>query len=316
MVSTTVSVGADLAGTCAAIQLVTGVHWAWWVIPLAAFLGYALIRGSYRTITRGLLWLTPLFLLYVVTGIMVHPSWAGVLSATAIPRIGLTPTFAEAALGLLGATLSPYVFFWQSTEAVKRRRTIADLPHTHLDIAIGAIYATLIFYFIILTAGVLLFDRGQGALDIAEAASVLRPLAGPAAGTLFAFGVIASGLLTVPVMVTSSAHALAEAMGWAEGLEKPVPQARGFYLVLAGAMTAGCAIALSRVSPFSLMFWSQVLSGLLLPPLLLGLLALCNDRRLLDTHTNSLTSNLLGGGAVFITVWLAVLTLSRIAANL
>lgn len=179
VLSTTISVGADLAGTSAAIQLVTGIHRSWWVIPLAVFLGYTLIVGSYRTISRGLLWLTPLFLTYVVTGVMIHPPWAATLHAALVPSVRLTPGFPEAALGLLGATLTPIVFFWQATEAVKRRRTRAELSHVNLDIATGAVYVNLIFWFIIVVSGVLLFDRGVGPLTIAEAASTLRPLAGP-----------------------------------------------------------------------------------------------------------------------------------------
>jgi len=109
--SNVIAIGADFAGTASGVQLVTGIAWEWWVLPVAAVMGYTLVFSSYRTLSRFLLVLTPLFLLYVVAGFVVHPRWDQVLRATLLPSVQFTPTFFEAALGLLGATLTPYMFF-------------------------------------------------------------------------------------------------------------------------------------------------------------------------------------------------------------
>ncbi len=315
LLSNIITIGADLAGTGAAIQLVTGISWEWWIVPLALFIGYTLVFASYRTISRFLFLLTPLFLLYIVTGFLVRPRWAMALHATFIPTIQFNATFLAAALGLLGATLTPYMFFWQTTEEVEARRTVAELPDENLDVAAGMIYANLVFYFIILVSAVLLFGRENGIQTVGEAAASLRPLAGPVAGTLFALGIFVSGILSVPVMAASSAYGLAEVMGWVEGLDKKVWQARGFYWVLIGALTVGAAIALLRISPVFLMFWSQVLNGLLLPPLFAVLLLLSNDHRVLRAHTNRFLSNFVGWGAVVLTLALALLTLRQLAGG-
>ncbi len=315
ILSNVITIGADLAGTGAAIQLVTGIRWDWWIVPLAAFFGYTLINAGYRTISRFLLLLTPLFLLYVVTGLLVHPRWDAVLRATFIPTVQFTPTFLEAALGLLGATLTPYMFFWQTAEEVESHRTVADLPEENLDVAIGMVYANLVFYFIILVAGAVLFNRGIGITTAGEAAAALRPLAGPAAKTLFALAIFVSGILSIPVMAACSAYGLAEVIGWTEGLDKKVWQARGFYILITGALGVGAAIALVRIPPVTLMFWSQILNGLLLPPLFVALLALCNDPQVLRAHTNRLLSNLVGWGSVLLTLAAALLTLRQLAGG-
>lgn len=308
LISNVITIGADLSGTAAALQLVTGLSWTWWVGPLAGALAAALVFASYRIISRFLLVLTPLFLLYVVTGFVVHPDWGAVLLSTFLPPVRLTPSYLEAALGLLGATLTPYMFFWQTTEEVEAHRTVAELADENLDVAVGMVYANLVFYFIILVAGTVLHGRG-GITSVADAASSLRPLAGNAASLLFALGIVVSGILSIPVMAACSAYALAEALGWVEGLDRRVWQARGFYTVLLGALGVGAAIAHLRIPPVTLMYWSQILNGLLLPPLFTTLLLVCNDRRIVRAHTNGLLSNVVGWGTVLLTLGLAVLAL-------
>ncbi len=312
IVSNIITTGADLAGTGAAIQLVTGIAWEWWIVPIAVVLGLTLVYASYQTISRFLLLLTPLFLLYIVTGFVVHPDWGAVLRATFVPSIQFTPTYFSAALGLLGATLTPYMFFWQTNEEVEARRTVKELADENVDVAAGMIYANLVFYFIVLVAGVVLFGHGEGINTVAEAAASLRPLAGPAATTLFALGIVVSGFLSIPVMAACSAYALAEVLGWAEGLDKEVWQARGFYLLLGGALAVGAGIAHVGIHPVTLMFWSQVLNGLLLPPLFFVLLLLSSDRQICRAHTNRTASLVAGWGTVLLTLSLALLTLQQL----
>ena len=312
VLSNTITVGADLAGTSAALGLLTGIVWQWWVIPLAALMAFSLIYASYRTISRFLLLLTPLFVLYIITGFIVRPHWDAVLRATFIPSIQFTPTFLTAALGLLGATLTPYMFFWQCTEEVEAHRKVEDLPDENTDVAAGMLYANLVFYFIILVAGVVLYGKGVNVQTVNDAALSLRPLAGAGAGLLFSLGLVVSGILSVPVMTASTAYGLAELFGWVEGLDKKIWQARGFYLLLAGGLAVGAVVTLMGISPITLMYWSQIINGFFLPPLFVVLLLLCNNRRILRHHTNGLASNVVGWGTVLLTTALAALTLQQL----
>src|SRR5205807_2364229 len=164
-----ITTGADLSGASAALHLLTGIAWEWWTIPLAALTASTLGFASYRTISRFLLLLTPLFVLYIITGFIVHPQWNAVLRATFIPSMAFTPTFLTAALGLLGATLTPYMFFWQTTEEIEAHHKVEDLPHQNLDVAVGMLYANLVFYFIILVAGVVFYGKGVRIETVADA---------------------------------------------------------------------------------------------------------------------------------------------------
>ncbi len=312
VLSNTITVGADLAGTSAALGLLTGIVWQWWVVPLAALMAFSLIYASYRTISRFLLLLTPLFVLYIITGFIVRPHWDAVLRATFIPSIQFTPTFLTAALGLLGATLTPYMFFWQCTEEVEAHRKVEDLPDENTDVAAGMLYANLVFYFIILVAGVVLYGKGVNVQTVNDAAKSLRPLAGAGAGLLFSLGLVVSGILSIPVMTASTAYGLAELFGWVEGLDKKIWQARGFYLLLAGGLAVGAVVTLMGISPITLMYWSQIINGFFLPPLFVVLLLLCNNRRILRHHTNGLASNVVGWGTVLVTTALAALTLQQL----
>ncbi|HEV2280996.1 MAG TPA: divalent metal cation transporter [bacterium] len=315
LVSNIISIGADLAGTGAALDLVTGIPWDRWILPIGLALGVTLVYASYRVVTRFLLLITPLFLLYVIEGFIVHPNWAAVVRDTLLPPVRFTPGYFAAALGLLGATLTPYIFFWQTTEEVEGRRTVRELAAEAADVAVGMTYSNLVCYFIILVAGVVLAGREAGISTAAEAAASLRPIAGPAAGTIFALAIVVSGIMAIPVMAACSAYALAETFGWVEGLDKKVWQARGFYVVLGGALAVGAAIALFRIPPVVLMFWSQVLNGWLLVPLFIVLLLLSSDRRVCRGHTNRTASLVVGWGTVLLTLALVLLSLEQLTTR-
>lgn len=312
LVSNVITIGADLSGTAVAVQLLTGVQWVWWVIPIAALLGVLLVGASYKVVSRVLLILTPLFLLYVAAGFIVHPRWTSVLQATFVPHIQFSPTYLAAALALLGATLTPYMFFWQTTEEVEGHERVADLPDERVDVAAGMLYANVVFYFIILVAAVVIPRGAAGIGTVAEATKTLRPVAGPLATVLFAIGFLVSGIMAIPVMAACSAYTLAELLGWSEGLSKKVWQARGFYVLLTGALVVGVIIALAGISPVALMFWSSVVNGLLLAPLFLVLLMLCNDPQVVRGHRNGPLANIVGGGAVLLTLGLGVLTVVQL----
>ncbi len=313
--SNVVTLSADLTGTATALGLLVGAPWQVFVVPLAAILSLVLVRGSYAQISRGLLLLTPLFLLYVVTGFWVRPDWGLVLRSTFVPSLSLTSQYLTAALGLLGATLTPYMFFWQTEEEVEHQRSVSDLKVEQIDVAVGMIYANLVFSFIILTAAATLFASGGGQRSlrsVEEAATALRPLLGDVAFVPFGVALLASGLISVPVMAAATAYLVAEVAGWREGLDRSASQARGFYVVLVSTLATGAGFALLGVDPVFLLFWSQVLNGAVLPILFTLLLLVTNDREIMGPHRNSLFSNLVGWATVGATSALALLTVASL----
>jgi Mn2+/Fe2+ NRAMP family transporter len=305
--SNVATIGADLAGTAAAVGFLTGTPFQYWIVPLTAAFGALLIFAAYKQVSRFLLILTPFFLVYIITGFVVRPRWSEVLQQTFLPAIDLRHDYVVAALGLLGATLTPYMFFWQSNEEVEARNTTKDLPGGQVDIAIGMVYANLIFYFIILTAAATLFGRPDGDVKtVGDAAKVLHPLLGPFAGTLF--GMIVSGILSIPVMAASSGYAVAECFGWREGLDRKWWQAREFYVVIAGALGIGAVVAVAGVSPVSLMFWTQVGNGMILPVVIIVLLVLGNRRRLMGAHRPHWIVNGIAGVTALIAIAFTAVT--------
>ena len=309
--SNVATLGADVAGGAIALELISGIPWQVFVVPLTALVGYVLVRGSYAQISRFLLVLTPIFFLYVVTGFWVGPDWGEVLRATVVPPIRLDVGYLAAALGLLGATLTPYMFFWQTDEEVESNRTVADLAGERLDVAAGMVYANLVFYFIILTAAETLYRQGATQIQLGtvqDAASVLKPLLGNAAFLMFGIALFASGVIAVPVMAAATAYLVSELTGWREGLDRPMAQARGFYVVLLSTLASGAAFALLGVNPVALLFWSQVLNGALLPILFALLIVVASDRRIMGEHANGLAANVVGWATVVATTALAALT--------
>ncbi len=311
--SNVATLGADIAGASAAIGLVTGLPWRLFVLPFGAVVGYALIKGSYAQISRVLLLLTPIFFLYIVTGFWVRPNWAAVLHATLVPPIRISSWYFTAALGLLGATLTPYMFFWQTDEEVESHRQVSDLADERLDVAAGMIYANLVFYFIILTAAATLFHPGNPAVrlsTVGEAAAALRPLLGGAAFAMFAVALVASGLMAVPVMAAATAYLVSEIAGWREGLDRTVAQARGFYVVLIATLGTGALFALFSVNPILLLFWSQVLNGALLPVLFAALVVVTSDPRIMGEHTTGTLSKAIAWLTVAATAALTIVALA------
>ena len=201
-------------------------------------------------------------------------------------------------VGILGTTISPYLFFWQAAQEVEeekaagkrtvRRRQGAsaeELRAVRTDTLIGMAFSNVIMYFIILTTGATLYTAGQHDIQTAkEAAEALRPLAGELAYLLFALGLIGTGFLGVPVLAGSAAYAVAEAGAWRSGMNERPRMAKKFYGVIAVAMLAGRAMNFADLNAIKMLFWSAVLNGVLAPPLVVIILLVCNNRRVMRTH--------------------------------
>jgi Mn2+/Fe2+ NRAMP family transporter len=210
-------------------------------------------------------------------------------------------------VGILGTTISPYLFFWQAAQEVEEERaqgrnlaqrqgaTDAELKRARIDVVTGMFASNFIMYFIILTTAATLHIHGATHINTArQAAEALRPLAGSAAYWLFTLGLIGTGMLGVPVLAGSCAYAIAEASASRGSLEKKPHSARRFYTVLAAAMVGGFAIDFAGLDAVKMMFWSAVVNGALAPPLILLVVLLTNNRRVMGERVNPAFLQILG----------------------
>jgi NRAMP (natural resistance-associated macrophage protein)-like metal ion transporter len=303
------NIGADLGGMADAMQMMSGIPAYYWTPFFAALIIALLMWTSYSTMARVFKWLTLVLFAYVITAFLAHPHWSAVLRATFIPRIQWTKDYLAVLVGILGTTISPYLFFWQAAQEVEEDRqrgktTVAqrrgstnkELRIAQKDVITGMLLSNLVMYFLILTTGATLHVHGVTQIETAkQAAEALLPLAGKGAYLLFTLGLVGTGMLAVPVLAGSSAYAIAEAARWKSASLGILPQrARKFYGVIAIAIVVGLALDFAGFNAVKMLFWSAILNGLLAPPLVVMVVLLTSDRKVMGSRTNSRGMQTLG----------------------
>ena len=295
-----INIAADLGGMAEATQMVTGVPSAWLTPVFAALIVAALFWTSYRFLARIFKWLTLVLFAYVITAFLARPDWGAVLRATFIPDIQWSSEYLSVLVAILGTSISPYLFFWQSAQEVEEERaegktTVAqrkgatpeELRRARTDVLTGMFFSNFVMYFIILTTAATLHAHGITKISTAaQAADALKPLAGKGAYWLFTLGLIGTGMLGVPVLAGSSAYAISEAMSWRASLDRKPPRAPQFYGVLAVAMGLGVALDYVGLDAVKMLFWSAVANGILAPPLIVLVVLLTTDPAVMGEHVN------------------------------
>jgi NRAMP (natural resistance-associated macrophage protein)-like metal ion transporter len=302
-----INIAADLGGMGASTAMVTGISAKIWTFLFAALIVSFLFWSSYRQIARLFKWITLVLLAYVATAFFAHVDWRAAAVATVFPRLSWSRDFLSVLVGILGTTISPYLFFWQAAQEVEEERALGrnlaqrkgatddELRRARIDIVTGMFASNFIMYFIILTTAATLHAHGSTHIATAQqAAEALRPLAGKAAYWLFTLGLVGTGILGVPVLVGSSAYAIAEASAWRGSLEKKPRGARRFYAVLTAAMVGGLVIDFAGLDALKMMFWSAVVNGALAPPLILVVILLTSNRRVMGERVSSPVLTVLG----------------------
>lgn len=309
IVANVFNIGADLGGMADAMQMVTGLPPYIGTPLFAALIVGLLFWTSYRTTVRIFKWLTLVLFAYVFTAFLVRPSWWQVMRATLIPHVEWSRSYLAVLVGILGTTISPYLFFWQAAQEVeadrergkttvaqRRGSTDEELATAAKDVATGMLFSNLVMYFIILTTAVTLNAHGMKHIETArQAAEALRPLAGKGAYWLFTLGLIGTGMLGVPVLAGSCAYAIAEAARWrAASLSKTFHWGSRFYGVIAASVFVGLALNWARLNAVKMLFWSAVLNGVLAPPLVILVVLLTSDKKVMGKRTNSRNAKILG----------------------
>jgi NRAMP (natural resistance-associated macrophage protein)-like metal ion transporter len=309
IVANVFNIGADLGGMAGAMQMVTGIQSYYWTPFFALLITGLLIWTSYTLIARVFKWLALVLFAYVITAFLAHPDWATVFHGTFIPHVEWTRSYMSVLVGILGTTISPYLFFWQASQEVEEDRkhgktTVAqrrgstnrELSGAAGDVFTGMFFSNLVMFFIILTTAATLHAHGVTNIETAKQASeALRPLAGPGAYWLFTLGLIGTGMLGVPVLTGSCAYAIAEAAAWkGASLSHKPGRAPRFYAVMAGAMVVGLALDFAGLNAVKMLFWSAVVNGVLAPPLVVLVVLLTSDKKVMGGRTNSRGAMVLG----------------------
>ena len=300
IIANVVNIGADLGGMAEATEMVTGINSLFWTPLYAGLIISLLFWTSYHWIARIFKWLTLVLFAYVAAAFLARPDWSAVFRATLVPHIEWSSAFLATFVGILGTTISPYLFFWQASQEVEEeraqgRRTVGqrkgatdeELKRSRRDVMTGMFFSNLVMYFIILTTAATLHAHGQTQITTArQAAEALRPLAGEGAYWLFTLGLIGTGMLGVPVLAGACAYAVAEASAWRGSLEDRPHLAPKFYAVVGISMLLGLALDYLGFDAVAMLFWSAVVNGVLAPPLIVLVVLLTSDPSVMGTRTN------------------------------
>ena len=304
-----VNIGADLTGMADAAQMLTGISSHVYVLVFGVGIGTATIWLRYSQIANTLKWLALFLFAYVFTAFSVHADWLAVLRDFFRPSVPHSRQAWSTLVAILGTTISPYLFFWQASQAVEEEKKIGrvdtiqrrgatreEIIDRKIDVGVGTFVSNLVMFFIIVTTALTLHRHGITNIETSrQAAEALKPLAGPGCFLLYTVGVIGVGLLAIPTLAGSAAYALAETFGWRQGLDEKIETARAFYAVVLLSIAVGIAFDFMNVNPVSTMYWSAVINGLLAPFLLVGILLVASDPYIMFNQTSSRLGKLIVG---------------------
>jgi Mn2+/Fe2+ NRAMP family transporter len=320
-VANTINLGADLAAMGEVTRLMLGGGARFYTLAFAVFSLLAVVFIPYTRYVGLLKWFTFSLLAYVGVVFSVKIDWRAVAIGALVPRFELTGDTLILIVAVFGTTISPYLFFWQSSQEVEEEeadpkaaplikrpdQAPRELNRIGWETWVGMAISNLIAFFIILTAAVTLNAAGKTDIQTAEqAAEALRPIAGDLAYVLFSLGLIGTGLLAIPVLAGSVAYAVGEARGWHIGLERPLNEARPFYLVIALAIALGLAVEFIDLDPIRALVWSAVVNGVIVVPIMVAMMIMATRRSLMGRFVAARWQRVLG--------WLATAVMAAAAA--
>ena len=321
-IANTINIGADVSAMGAAAGMVVGGGRHIFTVIFALLSLLAVVLIPYHRYVSVLKWLT--FSLFAYVGIVftVHIDWAAVALGAVLPKFKLNGDMLTLIVAIFGTTISPYLFFWQSAQEVEEEEADPDagplltnpeqasreLNRIGWETWLGMGASNLVAFFIMLTTAVTLNAHGQTDIQSTEqAAEALKPIAGQAAFLLFSLGIIGTGLLAVPVLAGSSAYAAGEVFGWTTGLERKPGEARGFYALICAAIVLGIAVDLSPLDPIKALFWSAVVNGVIVVPIMIALMIVGSNKKQMGKFTATSGQRIFGWGAT------AMMTVAAVA---
>ena len=308
VIAQTINIGADLAGMAEATKLLLPANTLLIASVYTVLIIILMVYFPYKFIAQNLKWLTFALFAYIACALVTKQNWPQIIQHTFLPDFTLTKESITLIVAILGTTISPYLFFWQTSAEVEERKELEKTKHKKIivtkhelkmvaeDVNLGMFFSNLVMFAIIATSASTLFAAGIREIETAaQAAEALEPIAGSAASLLFTLGIVGTGLLAIPVLAGSAAYVVAEIFGWKEGLDKSFRQAKAFYIVITASTLVGFAMNLMNINPFKALFYTAVIYGLMAPILIGIVMILANNKNLMGNKTNGRTTNILGG---------------------
>jgi NRAMP (natural resistance-associated macrophage protein)-like metal ion transporter len=313
VLANTFNIGADLTAMAAAANLVVGGHAHMLAIAFALISILLQLFVPYHQYSRVLKWLTLSLFAYIGVLLAVRSDWPAALRGMVWPT-NLGKDAILTVVALFGTTISPYLFFWQSSQEAEEirdegqralkyapRRAPRQFRRIRIDTLVGMAFSNIVALAIIMATAATLHVQGISQIgSAAQAAQALRPIAGEFAFLIFALGIIGTGLLAVPVLAGSAAFAVSETRGWKEGLEYQPQQAVRFYSIIVAATVAGVVLDWANVNPIKALFWSAVLNGIAAAPLMAAMMILASRRKVMGKFTCSRPLSIFGWAATAI----------------
>jgi len=303
------NIGADLGAMAQAVQLLwPQVNFAFLVVAFTLLSFCLQIFTPYAKYAKYLKWLALVLLAYVASAFLAQLDWGDVFAHSIVPNITFDKDQILLICAILGTTISPYLFFWQTSQEIeeeimngetniKQRQgtTPKALREMRVDVWSGMFLSNMVMFFIIAACGALLYSHGVTDIQsAAQAAEALRPFAGDATYLLFAIGIIGTGLLAIPVLAGSSSYAIAESFKWREGLYRPLRQAHAFYGVIVVSMVIGLALNFVGLDPFKALIYSAVANGVVAPVVLLFIVLIASNQKIMGEWKNKPASTIFG----------------------
>jgi NRAMP (natural resistance-associated macrophage protein)-like metal ion transporter len=326
----TVNLGADIGAMGDAVHMLVGGPALVYACGFSVLSILLQVFSSYPQCSKVFKWMTLGLFSYVLTIFAVHVPWGQALKGTFLPSFSRSADYWSTMIALLGTTISPYLFFWQASQETEEINSHSDqqplrkkplqapkqLARIQIDTYIGMAFSELVAYFIILASAVTL--HASGITDVqtsAQAAKALEPIAGRFASVIFALGIVGTGILGIPVLATSAAYGVGEALKWPTGLSRKPLHAKGFYSVLTVATLLGLAINFPEVqkfthlSPIKVLFWSAVINGITAAPIMVVVMVMFANKKVMGKFAR-------GSRGLKIMGWLATLAMFLAAGGM
>jgi len=311
-IANTINIAADLGAMADALRLLIGGPGVLYVAVFGYVSVLAQIFMAYSRYVAILKWLTLVLFAYVIALAVVKVPWSEALHGLLVPSIQWNATFLTTLVALLGTTISPYLFIWQSSQEAEEQRidpdkkplkqtpsqTSEEFTRIRIDTLVGMAFSNIIGIAIIMTTAATLHANGTTNIETStQAAEALRPLAGVFAETIFALGIIGTGLLAIPVLAGSTAYAIGEGRRWSVGLSRKPEKAVAFYAALAVSVLLGIGLNFTPLNPIKALYWSAVINGVLAPPVMVLLMLLVRKEQVMG--------KLIVAGWLYWTGWIA-----------
>jgi len=296
---------AEFAGVAASLEIF-GIS-KYTSVPVAAiFVWWLVVKGNYKSVEKAFLVACLFYLAYIVSGFMGKPDWGQIGSAVVTPTLKFDPRFLTMTIGIVGTTIAPWMQFYLQSSIVDKGLKARDYKYARVDVIFGSIMVNVVAFFIIMLCAVTLYQNGIKIETAKDAALALAPLAGQYCSWLFAFGLLNASLFAASILPLSTAYTICEAFGWESSLNHRFTGAPQFYGLYSLMIFLGAGIILMPDIPLiSIMFYSQVINGILLPFVLIFMLLLINDRQIMGEYTNGPVMNIIAWSTVIALMFLS-----------